>query len=144
MFLTGIAKTVGTNVLTVLATLAVLTGGYWCWQHPESVRQFGGVLFRAGIWLGLAAALPWSSYLFMRPLLQWQAAMQSTSAAHLLSILLICGYCLADTVLAWGLNGWQLFSGALSWAVVVLGLLAAGAYNFVICESLARHVEGSP
>jgi hypothetical protein len=31
--------------------------------------------------------------------------------------------------------------GSFSWLVVILGFAAAAAYNFVICESLARQVS---
>jgi hypothetical protein len=140
VILADIGKFVGAKVATAAIFLAVAGGGYWCYMHPEQLRTFGHVVKATIVWIAVAAVLPWSSFFFMRPLLSLQASMQSTQGAAALSVAMIGGFCLVDVVFALYLAGGGV-SGALSWAVLLLGFLAAGAYNFVICESLARHVD---
>lgn len=140
MIWADIGKFVGAKVAAAVIFLAVAAGGYWCWQNPESVKAFGRVVQYTIIWIVIAAALPWTSFLFMRPFLGFQAQMQSAAGAAGASVALIGVYCLADILLAGWLAGWS-FGGALTWMVVILGFVAAGVYNFVICESLARHVN---
>lgn len=140
MFLAEIGKFVGAKVAAAVIFIAVTAGGLWCWQHPEEVRAFGRVIKLALIWIAVAAALPWTSFVFIRPLLGLQSNMQSATSAAILSVGFIAAYWLVDVGFAFYLADWSV-SGALSWIVLILGLLAAGAYNFVICESLARHVD---
>lgn len=135
-----IGKFVGAKVATAIIFLSVVAGGVWCYQNPEAIRAFGTVVKHTLLWLLAAAALPWTSFFFMRPLLRLQAEHLSARAAAATSIAVIAAYCVADILLALYLAGWSI-SGALTWTVVLLGLLAAGAYNFVICESLARHAD---
>ncbi len=140
MILSEIGKFVGAKVATAAIFIAVAAGGYWCYQNPETVRAFGNAVKLTLLWLLLAAALPWSSYLFMRSLLGLQSRMHTSSGAAMVSVALVGGYCLLDVLIAGWLAGWR-FSGALTWMVVILGFIAAGTYNFVICESLARRVD---
>ncbi len=140
MIIAEAGKFVGKKVAGVLITLAVLAAGWWCYQHPESVKAFGNVVKLTLVWTLVSAALPWSSYLFMRPLLDMQSRMQSTNAAAAVSLVMIAGYCLLDILFALWLGNWAI-TGGFTWVVLILGFLAAGAYNFVICESLARHVN---
>ena len=140
MILTEIGKFVGSKVAAAIIFIAVAVGGVWCWQHPDQVKAFGHGVKLTLAWIVVAAALPWSSFLFMRPLLGVQSRMQSASGAAALSVLLIGAYCAVDILLALWMANWSI-SGGFTWIVVLLGFLAAGAYNFVICESLARHVD---
>ena len=133
-------KFVGSKVAAAIIFLAIAAGGIWCWQNPEAVKAFGQVVKLTLIWLVIVAALPWSSYLFMQPLLAFQSKLQSARAAAMVSVTMIGTYWLIDVLLAFYLAGWG-FSGTLTWLVVLLGLAAAGAYTFVICESLARQAE---
>lgn len=137
---TEIGKFIGAKVAGALILLAVVAGGIWCWQNPEAVKAFGHAVKVTLIWIVVAAALPWSSYVFMRPLLGVQAKQQTASGAAAVSIGVIAAFCLIDVLLAGWLADWSI-SGALTWMVVIIGFLAAGAYNFVICESLARYVD---
>ena len=139
VILADIGKFVGAKVATAIIFIAVAEGGYWCYQNPESVKAFGNVVKYTLIWIVVAAALPWSSYVFMRPLLDFQSRLTSASGAAFVSLGLLATYCLVDVLLAMWLAGWSV-SGGLSWFVLIIGFAAAGAYNFVICESLARHV----
>lgn len=138
MILAEIGKFVGAKVATAIIFLAVVAGGIWCYQNPESVKAFGAVVKHTLVWLLVVAALPWSSYLFMRPLLARQAKMQSAYGASLVSLALIGAYWLVDVFLALWLANWSI-TGGFEWLIVILGFVAAAAYNFVICESLARH-----
>jgi len=140
VILADIGKFVGAKVATAAIFIAVAAGGFWCYQNPESVKAFGSVVKYTLIWLVVAAALPWSSYLFMRPLLALQAKQTTASGAAIVSLGLLGTYCLLDIVLALWLAGGGV-SGSLAWFVLIVGFAAAAAYNFVICESLARHVE---
>jgi hypothetical protein len=134
------AKFVGAKAATALIFIAVAAGGYWCYQNPETVKSMANVVKLTIVWIVVAAALPWSSYLFMRPLLAKQSAMQSASGAAATSLAVIGVYTLADILLAFWMAAWRV-NGGFTWLVLILGFAAAAAYNFVICESLARHVD---
>lgn len=141
MVFAEIGKFVGSKVAAAVIFLAVAAGGVWCYQHPEAVNAFGRVVKYTLIWLVVTAALPWSSYLFMRPMLAMQSRMTNAQTASLVSLALIAAYTLINIVHALWLAGGGIHGG-FTWLVVLLGFAAAGAYNFVICESLARHVDG--
>lgn len=140
MILANIAKFIGAKVAAAIITVAVVAGGVWCYQNPEAVRTFGHVVKLTLLWLAIAAALPWTSYLYLRPLIRFQAERLSTYAASVLGAAVVVAYGLADIVLAFYLGDFT-GAGTFTWIVLILGFLAAGAYNFVICESLARHIE---
>ncbi len=141
MILAEIGKFLGNKVATAIIFIAAVAGGIWCYQHPEHVKTFGHGMKMVLFWLVAVAALPWSSYLFMKPMLQFQAKSLSTNGATIMSIALIGAYCLIDIVLAFYWGDW-IGSGTFTWIVLFLGFLAAGTYNFIICESLARHADG--
>ena len=134
------AKFVGAKVAAAIIFRAVVAGGVWCYQHPATVTAFGHGLKLTLLWVIIVAALPWSSFFFMRPLLRFQSEQLSTQGAAALSIAVIAAFWAIDLVLAFYLGDFG-GSGTFTWIVLLLGFLAAGAYNFVICESLARYVE---
>ena len=138
-----VGKFVGAKVAGALITLAMLVGGYWCWRNWDKVEAFGAVIKAVLFWILLVAALPWSSFLFMKPLMAFQANLNSEKAVAAVSLGLIGLYCLLDLFFAFQLGDWSSAGakGGFSWFVLILGLVAAGAYNFVICESLARHAD---
>lgn len=135
-----IGKFVGAKVAGALITLATIVGGIWCYKNWDTVKAFGEVVKLILIWIALVAALPWSSYLFMKPLLGFQSNLNSERAAAAVSVGVIGAYCIIDMILAFWLGDWQDANG-FSWFVLLLGFAAAGAYNFVICESLARQAD---
>lgn len=135
-----IGKFVGAKVAGTLITIAMLAGGWWCYQNWDTVKAFGEVVKLILFWIVLAAALPWSSFFFMKPLLGFQGNLNSERAAAAVSIGVIGVYCIIDIILAFWLGDWGDKSG-FSWFVLLLGIVAAGAYNFVICESLARQAD---
>jgi hypothetical protein len=140
VILAEIGKFVGAKLAAAVITVAAVAAGIWCWQHPETVKAFGNVVKLTLLWVIVVAALPWTSFLFMRPLLRFQSENLSTSAAGAVGLALIAVYWLIDLGLAFWLADWSI-SGAMSWFVVLVGLLAAAVYNFVICESLARYAD---
>jgi len=140
VILADLGKFVGAKVATAVIFIAVAAGGIWCYQHPESVKAGAQVIKLSLVWIAVAAALPWSSYLFMRPILAKQAEIQSTGAAGAVGLAVIVAYSAIDVLLAIWLAGGSI-SGSFTWFVVMLGFAAAAAYNFVICESLARQAD---
>jgi len=58
------------------------------------------------------------------------------------AIALILGLVIVDGLFALYLSGWTV-SGALTRMVVVLGLLSAAVYNFVVCDFQANKLEDS-
>jgi len=140
MVLSEIGKFVGAKVAGTLITLAVIAGAIWAWQHPETIKAFGNVVKLTFVWILVAAALPWSSYVFMKPLLAWQSNMQSAGTAAVAGFSAIGAFTIIDILLALWLADWSI-SGGFTWFVVLLGFIAAAAYNYVICESLARHLD---
>lgn len=141
MILTEIGKFLGAKVATAIIFVAVAAGGIWCWRNPEALKAGANAVTLALLWLGVAAALPWTSFLFIKPLLAKQAKMQTAGGAAMLSLIVLAVFLLAEIIFAFYLAGWSV-SGTLSWLVLILGFSAAGAYNFVICESLARRADG--
>lgn len=141
MVLADIGKFVGKKTAGAIITIALVAGGIWCWQHPGEVKAVGQVVKLTFIWLLIASALPWSSYVFMRPMLRFQSENLSASGAAAAGFVLIGAYTFVDVLVALYLNDWTAFSGGFTWLVVLIGFAAAAAYNFVICESLARHAD---
>ncbi len=141
MILAELGKFVGGKVATALIFVAMAGGGLWCYQHPETLRAGWQVVKLTLLWIVVAAALPWSSYLFIQPLMASQSQMQSARAAGVVGVAIIAAYSLVDIMLALYLAEGGIV-GSFSWFVVILGFAAAAAYNFVICESLARQAEG--
>ena len=140
MFLADIGKFVGGKVATALIFAAVAGGGFWCYQHPEVLKSGWALVKLTLMWVVVAAALPWSSYLFIQPLLTKQSELQSVRAAGAVGVALIAGFTLLDVLFALHLADGGIH-GSFTWLVVMLGFAAAAAYNFVICESLARQAS---
>jgi hypothetical protein len=128
----AIGKYVGAKVVSAVCVVASAAAIIWFWRHPESVRALWTVVKYALAWLGFAAVLPWLSYPVLPRVLKSES--NARSLALLLAIWSI------DIVAALWLCGWRV-GDALSWTVLLLGFVAAGAYNFIVCESLARQIE---
>lgn len=128
----AIGKYVGGKVVTILCLLGAGLAGYWFYTHPDEIRTLWSVVRLALAWIAFAAVLPWSSFAMMK----WVLRFESNAAGAIL----LAAYSVLDIVAALWLAGWHV-RGALAWTVVLVGWLAATAYNYVICESLARHVD---
>ncbi len=140
MIWSEIGKFVGAKIASALIFIAVAAGGIWCYYNWDTVQSAGRVLLNTIIWIGIVAALPWSSYLIMKPLMGLQADLNSERAAAAVSVGVIAAYTIIDITIAFWWLEWDAMSG-FSRFVVIVGFIAAAAYNFVICESLARHVD---
>ena len=134
MLIESIGKYVGGKVVTAMCVVASGAALIWFWRHPESARALWTVVKYGIAWLGFAGVLPWLLYPLLPKILRYES--NAASVAVLLALWL------ADALCALWLCGWRL-SDALGATVVLFGTLGAAAYNFVVCESLARQVEGS-
>jgi hypothetical protein len=140
MILADAAKFLGAKAVGAIVTLAVIAGGIWCYRNPDKLVAMGHVIKLTLLWAVIAAGIPWTSYLFMRPLLKFQSEQLSVRSAAVLSLAVIAAYTAVDVVFALRLGDFSQ-SGTFTWLVLLLGFAAAGVYNFVICESLARHAD---
>jgi hypothetical protein len=129
-----LAKYIGGKVLTIVVVFACACAGYWFYQHPEQLENLWGVIKYVFAWLAFAAVLPWAMFLVTR----WVVSLESNTAAGLM----LAGYVLADVVAALLLAG-SGGHGILTWVVLIAGFLAAGIYNFVVCEYVATRLEDS-
>ncbi|MFQ6048247.1 MAG: hypothetical protein ACE5K7_02660 [Phycisphaerae bacterium] len=129
----GLAKFIGGKVLTAILVVTSVIVLIWYWQLPPQAKEAIWTAIKAGlVWIGFAAILPWA--LFFLPELVLRAESNLASAA------LLIGYLAADVLVALWLGGGKVGS-ALGWALMLLGFLAAGVYNFVVCEFLASRLE---
>ena len=115
-------------VLLVCGTIIVI----WYLRLTDEQRATMWSVARGTlIWAGCVAALPWA--LFFVP--AWVMRLES----NLASAAMLAGFLLVDIALALILSGpvphtWQK-------AALLFGFLCAAAYNFVVCEFLARRSE---
>ena len=128
----GIAEFVGGKVLTAVTVVASIMVIIWFWRRPEDLQAIWHVVKVSAAWIGLAAVLPWGLF-FLPPLVL-------RLESNLASAGLLAGYLLLDVLAAFWLAGWSI-GGTLTWIVVILGFLAAGVYNFVVCDYLASRAE---
>ncbi|MBX3395692.1 MAG: hypothetical protein KF841_10025 [Phycisphaerae bacterium] len=140
MWLSEIGKFVGAKVAGAIITVAVLAGGFWCYRNWDQVEAFGRIVKLVLAWLVVVAVLPWTSFFFMRQFLEYQSSLTSARFAHFASVAIIAAYWIVDIFAALWLADWSI-AGGFTWCVVLLGFIAAGAYNYVICESLARRID---
>ncbi|MEE8170148.1 MAG: hypothetical protein V3T70_06340 [Phycisphaerae bacterium] len=130
----GIGKYVGGKVVTAICFVASAGAVIYFYRNPDDLKDIWTVVKYGIAWIAFAVVMPWGAFALLPRILK--ADSNATSA------LLLCGLTGADILMALWLCGWSV-GGALAWSVLLLGFIAAGAYNFVVCESLARHIEGS-
>jgi len=133
MFAT-IGKYVGGKVLTALLAVGGVLSTIWFYNHPEHLQTIWSVLKGVLVWLGLVIVLPWAAFFVTG----WVVKRESNAAAALLLI----GLTGLDALFAFYLANWSV-SGALTWMVLLLGFLTAGAYNFLVCDFQAARFEDS-
>lgn len=133
MLIESIGKYVGGKVVSALCVIASAAAIFYFYKHPEVAANIWAVIKYSLAWIGFAAVLPWASYAVLPKVLKLES--------NAMSVLLLGVLLALDVVMALWLCGWHV-GGALAWAVLFLGFIAAGVYNFVICESLARQIEG--
>ncbi len=130
----AIGKYVGGKVLTAIIVVASLGATFWFYRHPQHLETLWSVVRNVLAWLGFVIVLPWALF-FVVP---WVRKRESNLAAALMLV----AYLLLDVLVALYLAGWRV-GGALSWTVLILGFLAAGVYNFLVCETIDRRIEAS-
>lgn len=140
MWLAEAGKFVGAKVAGAIITVAVLAGGFWAYRNWDQVEAFGHIVKLVLVWLLVVAVLPWTSFFFMRSLLDYQSSLTNAKFANFASVAIIAAFWVVDIFIALWLGDFSI-SGGFTWFVVLLGFVAAGAYNYVICESLARYVD---
>ena len=131
--LTAIGQYVGGKVVTAVLVVAGAGAVIWFWKHPEQLEMIWRTLKYVVAWLGFVLVLPWATF-FVTP---WVVSKDSNAAAAAMLI----GYLLADALVAFWLMGSLRGHGVLTWAVILLGFLSAGVYNFKVCEYQAARVE---
>ena len=129
-----IGKYVGGKVLTAILVVGSAASMYWFYRHPEQLESVWDVLKSVLAWLGIVLVLPWAGF-FLMP---WVTKLDTNVASGLL----LAGYLAIDFLVAVALSGWSV-EGTLTWMVLILGLLAAGVYNFLVCEYQAHRIEDS-
>ena len=129
-----VGKYVGGKVLTAVLAVGVIAGGIWFWKHPEQLQAIWSVIKLVLVWLGLVLVLPWAGFFVT----SWVVRKESNLAAGLL----LAGLTTVDALFAFYLAGWSV-SGALTWLVLLLGLLCAAVYNLLVCEFQAARLEDS-
>ena len=130
--LASVGKYVGGKVVTAICVVASGAALVWFWKHPESAQAIWQIIKYSIAWIAFAVVLPWASYAALPFVLRTES--------NAVSVLLLAALWLLDILMALWLCGWHV-NGALGWAVLLLGFIAAGAYNFVVCESLARQLD---
>lgn len=131
----GIGKYIGGKVLTAVLGVAAVVVIIWYVRMPEADRAAMWAAIRCALlWIGLAAVLPWATF-FVPPRIV-------RAESNLASALMLAAYLVADAALALYLAGGL---PAAPWhrVLLVLGLLCAVVYNFVVCDFIAERADES-
>lgn len=130
----AIGKYVGAKAITALLAVSSVLSIIWFWKHPEQLQTIWAVMKGVLVWLGLVIVLPWAGFFVTG----WIVKRESNLAAGLL----LAGLTVIDALFAFYLANWSV-EGALTWMVLLLGFLTAGAYNFLVCDFQAARFEDS-
>ncbi len=128
------AKFVGAKTLTALLCVGSGLSLIWFWRHPEHLQALWGTLKGVLAWLGFVIVFPWATCFVPAKVVKMES---NAAAAGMLA-----GYVAIDVAVALWLHG-GLFSGALTWTVLLFGFLAAGAYNFLVFDHVAERVDAA-
>ncbi len=131
---TTLGQYLGGKVITAILVVSGGLAGSYFWNHPDDLALIWKTVKYAAVWIGVVLTLPWATF-FVTP---WVVSKDSNAAAALM----LAGYSLVDVVVAIWLMGGVTGHGGLAWAVVLLGFLSAGVYNFKACEYQAERAEG--
>jgi hypothetical protein len=85
-------------------------------------------------WIGVVALLPWATF--------FVTVRAVRADSNLVGALVLSGYLALDIVFALYLGGWPA-SGAWQVVLLVLGLMCAAVYNFVVCDFIAERAGDS-
>lgn len=130
----AMGKYVGGKVVTAAIIIASFMVIVWYWNLPqESKEAIWGTLKGGVVWIGFAAIFPWATFFMPIRVVQ--------SESNKIGVALLIGYLLCDILFAWYLCGWDFPSATMAQGVIVIGCLAAGFYNFLVCEFVAEKME---
>jgi len=99
---------------------------------PDGRAALWAGLWRTGAWLLIAAALPWSTRLFIRRLLE--------VGSNWAGVALIAALVVVDALLGLLLLG-SLPRSGWGWVAALTALAVAGTYNFLVAEYLSQQAE---
>lgn len=126
----GILGRLGEKVLGWLALAALLGLGFAIYQMGPQAR--GAILDGAAktlFWIVLCAALPWSSWFFIRRLLAF--------GTNWAGFALLAGFLLIEVLVGLYLLGGPP-AGGWGWLASLAAVAVAGTYNFLVTEYLAE------
>ncbi len=133
--LNAIGQYVGGKVLTALLVVGSAGGIIWFWNHPDDLRTIWSVMKGVLAWTAFVMVLPWALFFVQR----WIVAKESNGVAALV----LAGYVVFDIVAALLLADGVRGHNFLTWIVLLVGFLAAGVYNFIVCDyQVTRFEEG--
>jgi hypothetical protein len=133
--LPAVAKFVGGKVITAVLVVSSTLIVIWYFRLPLEERAALWSMARSAlIWIGFVAVLPWAT--FFVPARVVRAESNAMAAA------MLAFYLLADVGFAMYLTRGT-FGGTWQTAVLLLGFLVAGLYNFLACDFVANRVEDS-
>jgi FtsH-binding integral membrane protein len=124
------------RIISIVAIGAVGVAGVallvsWWQMTPDERAAAYGLVGRAVAWILVAGVLPWATWFFTSHAVKRES---NTAGAVLIGL-----YTVIDIVLLGWVAKWTMPSGV-SAVVCLFGVLAALAYNFLICDWLAERV----
>ncbi len=126
------SKYVGGKVLSAILVVGVGASLIWFWNHPDDAKALWAAVKGAILWIGFATALPWGMFFLTARVVK---ADSNAASAVLLVVLMV-----VDVVVALWLCGWSV-PNAIGWVVLIVGFLAAGVYNFLVCDFVAERID---
>ena len=130
----GILGRLSEKVLGWIVLGLLVLAGVALWRMgPEARSAIWNSIWRTAAWIGLAAALPWVTRLFVSRIL---AAGSNWAGVVLLAVLTV-----VDLVVGLILLG-GMPSGGWGWTAALAALAVAGTYNYLVTEYLAEQAGG--
>ncbi len=128
------SKYVGGKVISAVIGVGVIGAGIWFWNHPEDLAAIWSSIKGAIAWIGFVLVLPWASFFIPVSVVKKES--------NALAAGMLFGYVVVDAIAAYWLAEWS-FENSLTWFVAVIGILAAGVYNLLVCDFVAERVDGA-
>lgn len=127
-----LGKYVGGKVLTAILVVATGCGVIWFWKHPEHIQSLWNMTKASLVWIGFVLVLPWATFFAVPVARKFD---NNTALA-----ILLAAYTTTDMLAALYLAEWKI-NGTLTWAVVILGLLSASVYNYLVTQTIDERME---
>lgn len=127
-----LGKYVGGKVLTAILVFATACGAIWFWRHPEHIRALWDMTKASLVWIGFVLVLPWATF--------FAVPMARKFDNNIAPAALLVAYAALDAVMALYLAEWRI-DGAIACTVVILGLLAASVYNYLVAQTIDDRVD---